>query len=267
LQRLNKYPTMKTRNYLFLCLMASTFLLSCASREKLAYMQNIESQTGASNLTYEPIIQPDDLLQIIVSATDPELAIPFNLMSIGMISNPDNPGAGGQQIQQLYLVDKDGNIPFAGLGTIKVGGMTRSQVITMITEKLQKYIKDPQINFRIANFKISVEGEVNRPGVFKVATERITLLEAIAQAGDLTVYGKRDNILVIREQDGKKTHARVDLTQADFFQSPYYYLAQNDVVYVEPNKTKINASAVGPNITVIFTGISLLITILALTIK
>lgn len=230
-------------------------------------MQNIESQTGASNSSYEPIIQPDDLLQIIVSAPNPELAVPYNLMSVGMISNPDSPGAGGQQIQQLYLVDKDGTIPFAGLGTIKVGGMTRSQVIAMISEKLKTYINEPQINFRIANYKVTVEGEVNRPGVYKIATERITLLEALAQAGDLTVYGKRDNILVIREQEGKKTYARVDLTKADFFQSPYYYLAQNDVVYVEPNKTKINASAVGPNITVIFTGISLLITILALTIK
>lgn len=258
---------MKVLKYLFIGITIVFLLASCASREKLAYMQNIDAQASASNLTYEPIIQPDDLLQIIVSAPDLELAIPFNLVSVGMISNPENPGGGGQQIQQLYLVDKEGNIPFAGLGTVKVGGLTRTQLIEMIKEKLKAYINEPQINFRLANFKVAVEGEVNRPGVFKVATERFTLLEALAQAGDLTVYGRRDNILVIREQNGVKTHARVDLRQADFFQSPYYYLAQNDVVYVEPNKTKINASAVGPNITVIFTGISLLLTILALTIK
>jgi polysaccharide export outer membrane protein len=133
--------------------------------------------------------------------------------------------------------------------------------------KLTYYIKEPRLNLRIVNFKVTVHGEVNKPGVFTISSERITLLEAIAQAGDLTIYGKRDNILVIREQNGTKTYARVDLTKADFFQSPYYYLTQNDVVYVEPNKTKINASAVGPNLTVIFTGISLLITIVALTIR
>lgn len=258
---------MKLKNYLFLCIVLSVLLTSCASREKLVYMQNIESQAGQANLSYEPIIQPDDLLQIIVAAADPETAIPFNFSSTGTISNMDNLGTGGQQIQQLYIVDQQGMILFPVLGPLKIGGLTRSQAIAMLTDKLTGYIKNPQLNFRIANFKVAVEGEVNKPGMIKVNSERITLLEALAQAGDLTVYGKRDNILVIREQNGTKTFARVDLTKADFFQSPYYYLTQNDVVYVEPNKTKINASAVGPNITVIFTGLSLLITILALTIK
>ena len=250
---------MKVKKQLFHGMLLSVLLVSCASPEKLVYMQNIEAQTGQSSESYEPLIQPDDMLQIIVSAADPETVIPFNLPALGPAANLIS--------QQTYIVDYHGTILFPILGSLKVGGLTRSQAISLLVDKLSEYIKDPQINFRILNFKVSVGGEVNRPGVFMISSERITLLEAIAQAGDLTIYGKRDNVLVIREQNGTKTHARVDLTKADFFQSPYYYLAQNDLVYVEPNKTKVNASAVGPNITVIFTGISLLITILALTIR
>lgn len=250
---------MKVLKYLYIGTFLSMFFVSCASREKLVYLQNIESQNGQASVSYEPIIQPDDMLQIIVAAKDPETAIPFNLPTLGPSSNLIS--------QQTYIVDYQGNILFPILGTLHLGGLSRSQAISLLNDKLTAYIKEPQINFRILNFKVAVEGEVNKPGLINVVSERITLLEALAQAGDLSIYGKRDNILVIREQNGSKTFTRVDLTKADFFQSPYYYLAQNDVVYVEPNKTKINASAVGPNITVIFTGISLLITIVALTIR
>ncbi|WP_396175515.1 polysaccharide biosynthesis/export family protein [Flavobacterium sp.] len=250
---------MKVTKQLFLGILLIIFVGSCASPEKLVYMQNIEAQAGQSSGSFEPLIQPDDMLQIIVSAVDPETVIPFNLPTLGPAANLIS--------QQTYIVDYQGTILFPVLGSLKIGGLTRSQAVSMLVDKLSNYVKDPQINFRILNFKVAVQGEVNKPGVFTISSERITLLEAIAQAGDLTIYGKRDNILVIREQNGTKTYARVDLTKADFFQSPYYYLTQNDVVYVEPNKTKINASAVGPNITVIFTGISLLITIVALTIR
>ena len=130
---------------------------------------------------------------------------------------------------------------------------------------LSAYIKNPTVNMRILNYKVTVQGEVNRPGTYPVQSERITLPEALSLAGDLTVYGKRSNILIIRETEGKVTTTRIDLTKPEFFNSQYYYLKQNDVVYVEPNKTKVNSSVIGPNITVAISAISLLITIVALT--
>lgn len=241
-------------------------LVSCAPRSSIAYLQDIDTLGEAAGASYEPIIQPDDLLLIIVSGDDPEAAAPFNLTA-RMAASPDTPGMGGQQSQQLYLVDSKGAIDFPGLGILQVGGLSRTQLLDLLHNKLKPYLKNPILNIRITNYKVVVEGEVARPGVHRVSSERITLLEALALSGDLTIYGKRDNILVIREQDGQRTHARVDITQSDFINSPYYYLAQNDVVYVEPNKTKVNASVVGPNITVGLTALSLVITIIALTIN
>lgn len=252
--------------FLFIGVIGVLSVSSCAPRAKIAYMQNIESLGSATDHTFESKVQPDDLLLIIVSADDPEAVVPFNLTT-RMTSNPENPGMGGQQSQQLYLVDSQGYIDFPSLGRLKLGGLTRSQVMDTLQSKLNPYLKNPILNFRITNYKIVVEGEVARPGVHRIASERITLLEALALSGDLTIYGKRDNILVIREQDGQRTHARVDITKSDFINSPYYYLSQNDVVYVEPNKTRVNASVVGPNITVGLTALSLVITIIALTVK
>jgi polysaccharide export outer membrane protein len=137
----------------------------------------------------------------------------------------------------------------------------------MFKDKISAYIKNPIINLRIMNFKFSVQGEVTLPGTYTVASERITLIEALSMAKDLTIYGKRNNILIIREIDGVKSYNRVDITQADFMNSPYYYLAQNDVVYVEPNKNKINGAAIGPNTSVIISVTSLLITLITLIIS
>ena len=126
------------------------------------------------------------------------------------------------------------------------------------------YIKNPSINLRIFNYKISVLGEVTKPGTYTIPSERITLLEALSMAGDLGIFGKRNNILVIHEEDGKKTYMRMDLTKADLINSPRYYLSQNDVVIVEPNKTKINSSVIGPNTSVIISLVSVLITVVVL---
>jgi polysaccharide export outer membrane protein len=133
--------------------------------------------------------------------------------------------------------------------------------------KLKAYFTEPSVNLRILNYKITVQGEVARPGTFTSATERITLPEALSMAGDLTIFAKRDNILIIREIDGKKESHFVDITKADFINSPFYYLSQNDLIYVEPNKTRMNSSAVGPNISIILSSVSLLITIVALLIR
>jgi polysaccharide export outer membrane protein len=258
-----KYSTVKK----LIPLVFVTLLFSCASRQDVVYYQNIDNMAQQQKInSYEIRIQPDDLLMIIVSAEDPEIALPFNLRSIA-VQNPGSLDAAmGQQSMQLYLVDAAGSIEFPVLGKLKVGGLSRSEVLQMVQQKIGVYIKNPIINLRVMNFKVSVQGEVSSPGTYTVDSERVTLVEAISKAGDLTIYGKRDNILIIREIDGVKSYNRVDITKADFINSPFYYLAQNDVVYVEPNKTKINGAAIGPNTGVIISITSILITLITLII-
>lgn len=241
-------------------------LFSCASRKDVVYYQNIDtiSPQETSN-SYEVKLQPDDLLLIIVSAEDPEIAAPFNLRSISVEESGTRQNVvAGQQSNQLYLVDAFGTIDFPVLGKMKVGGLTRTEVLTTLQKKIGAYIKKPIINLRIMNFKVSVQGEVTQPGTYNVTSERLTLIEALTMAHDLTIYGVRNNILIIREIDGVKSYNRVDITKSDFINSPFYYLAQNDVVYVEPNKSKINGAAVGPNTGVIISLTSLLITLITL---
>lgn len=237
-------------------------LNSCASRDKIRYYKGIEEAAYADSISYNPVLKQDDLLSIIVSSPSAEATANFNVASFGVGNTGSAPGATvAQPVYLSYLVDNQGKIDFPVLGKLTVGGLTRSQAMSMIKTKLKDYIKDPFVTMRILNFKVSVTGEVARPGSFPVATERVTLPEALAMAGDLTIYGKRDNILIIRETDGKKTYNFVDISKADFINSPFYYLAQNDMVYVEPNKTRMNAAAIGPNIGVILTSVSLLLAI------
>lgn len=241
------------------------FLFSCASRKDIVYYQDIDSiRLAEKSNSYEIKIQPDDLLSIIVSAEDPEIAAPFNLKSVSLVSPNRQDVIRGQETMQLYLVDASGAIEFPILGKLKVSGLTRSEVLMLFQNKISEYIKKPIINLRIMNFKISVQGEVTSPGTYTVASERITLIEALSMAKDLTIYGKRNTILIIREIDGVKSYNRVDITKSDFINSPFYFLAQNDVVYVEPNKNKVNGAAIGPNTGVIISISSLLITLITL---
>ena len=240
-------------------------LFSCKSREEIVYYQNIDALANAEKSnSYEIKIQPDDLLTIIVSADDPETAIPFNLNVVSLPSANNMMTIRGQETVQSYLVDAAGTIDFPILGKLNVGGLSRSEIMQLLESKISKYIKNPIINIRVMNFKVSMQGEVTLPGIYPVSSDRITLIEAISKAGDLTIYGKRDNILVIREVNGLKSYNRIDITKADFIHSPFYYLAQNDVVYVEPNKTRINGGAVGANTGVIISITSLLITVITL---
>lgn len=249
-------------------IMLSFLFFSCASKKDIVYYQNIDEINDSQNaVSYEVKIQPDDLLMIIVTAEDPEIALPFNLMSVTMPNTANLQAATGQQTNQSYLVDRSGNIEFPILGKLQVGGLTRTELLQLLKDKIGVYIKNPIINLRIMNFKVSLQGEVNVPGTYTVSSERITLIEALSMGKDLTIYGKRDNILVIREVNGVKSYTRVDITKADFINSPYYYLTQNDVVYVQPNNVKVNASAVGPNTSVIISAISILITISVLLFK
>lgn len=175
-----------------------------------------------------------------------------------------NYGLNDNQNGKAYLIDNTGFIDFPVIGKIKIGGLTRTEANKKLVEAVSEYITKPSINLSILNFKISVLGEVYRPGSYVIQSERITLLEALSKAGDLTIYGKRNNLLVIREVEGKKTYSRVDITSANFLNSPFYYLAQNDVIVVEPNKTKINSSVIGPDVTALLSGLTVLLSLLAI---
>jgi polysaccharide export outer membrane protein len=247
-------------------------LASCASREKIVYFGNMnesKNQEGAPG-NFETKIKPDDALMIIVTAADLKMAEPFNLPFGAVMGTTTGLAVDNINVQpryQSYLVDRDGNIEFPVLGTINVGGHTKQEVVTDLNTRLNKYIDKPIVNLRILNYKISVMGEVVRPNEFVIQSERVSVPEALALAGDLTIYGKRDDILLIRDINGVKTHHVIDITKSDFINTPYFYLQQNDVLYVKPNKTRVNSSVIGPNTTVIISSVSLAITLIALIIR
>ncbi len=248
------------------CFLLLTLSFSCVSKKEVVYYQDTTSAVkNDKNISYEIKIHPDDLLMINVGAEDPEIAAPFNLSSFqsktGQMITPSTDPS------QLYLVDKDGVIEFPTLGRLKLGGLSRSEAIGVLQDRLKPYIKNPFINLRLMNFKFSVQGEVVSPGVYNVTSERITIIEALSMANDLTLYGKRDNILLIRENEGVKTFNRIDITKSNFINSPYYYLAQNDVIYVEPNKTKIKDRGVGANTGVILSAVSVLLSVITFSIS
>lgn len=219
---------------------------SCSQQKKITYFQNIDQVSTFNGSSFEPTIQADDLLMIIVSAPDQEAAAPFNLTTEN-IPTPNGQATTAVRQQQLYLVDKNGNIDFPVLGQLQFGGLTKTEVVTKLKERLLKYLKNPIVNIRIMNYKVTVQGEVARPGSYSINSERVTLIEALSMAGDLTIYGKRNNIIVVREVQGKKNIGRIDITKADFINSPYYYLSQNDLIYVEPNNAKSSSSTFNQN--------------------
>ncbi len=231
-------------------------ITGCASREKIVYfqgdLQSIEKQAEQ----YSPVIQPDDLLVITVSARDFEATKPFNQVNYYYQS-------ANEARLQTYLVDEEGYIEYPVIGKVKLGGLTRTQAISQMKNLLIEYIIDPGVTVQISNFKVTVLGEVNVPGSYTLAHERITILEAIGLAGDLTINGVRDNVLVIREIEGEKTFHRVDLTSNEVFTSPVYFLMQNDVVYVEPNKAQINSSTYSRNTSIIISIAGLIITVIS----
>jgi len=254
-------------NYWILTLLCTILLglfSSCASRKNVVYFQNIDSETAMDSL-YEnnTIIKPNDFLNITVSAADPEAVRPYNLLTetrplVGSFVNSSNS-------QQLgYLVDNNGNIEFPELGTIKVGGLSRKELIDYLTKRVSEGVKNAIVNVTILNFKVTVLGEVSRPSQYDVSGERITILEALGLAGDLTIFGRRDNILIIRETNGQNKYERVDITDADFINSEYYYLQQNDVVYVEPNGARVQGSTFNTNTGLYISVASLLLSVLVL---
>lgn len=215
---------------------------SCKSYKDVSYFQDIDgiSQQQLSNDTianYQPRIMPDDMLGITVTGLDPNAVAPFNLPAMSFLT-PGEKEVSFVQNLQSYLVSPAGYINFPVLGQIKVGGLTKQECIHYMQDLISQYVKDPIVNIQFLNFKISVLGEVTRPGSFIMSNDRTSILDAIGYAGDLTIYGERGNVLLIRDNNGKKEFHRFDLSRSDLFASPYYYLQQNDVIYVEPNRPK-----------------------------
>ncbi len=227
-----------------------------------------DSLSAIYNLT-ELVIQPDDLLSIKVKALDMEAATPYNL---DLESTQGNAANALQSTRALlgYLVDKEGNIDFPQIGTIRAAGKTTYALKQELETALRPYLNDPVIQVRFFNFRVTLLGEVSRPGTFVIPTERVSILDAIGQAGDLTPYANRTNILLIREQQGKRQYIRLNLQDRNIFNSPYFYLVQNDLIYIEPVELKTatirdQSQRIAPWISVVGTIITLIISIISLS--
>ncbi len=248
--------------------MSAVLVLSACSTKNVAYFKNSdEVDLSASKQLYDARIMPKDILTITVSASDDEAAAPFNL-TVATPINVNTRSSYSQATLQSYLVDNEGMIDFPKIGEVKVGGLTKSEAEKIIADGIKPYMNEnenPIVTVRMINYKISVLGEVNRPGMYTVSNEKISILEALAQAGDLTIYGVRNNVKLIREDaSGQKSIYVLNLNDANLINSPYYYLQQNDIVYVEPNKVKAQNSSVGSMTTLWFSATSILISLTSL---
>ena len=253
---------------IILPIMAIVLLASCGSQKDVPYFQNAnEVNLGSSQYLYDARIMPKDQLTITVSASDDKAAAPFN-MTVPTAYSATTRSTYSQPLLQTYLVDNDGNISFPIIGQLHVGGLTKSEAEQMIQAKIKPYMaatENPIVTVRMPGYQVSVMGEVARPGTFTVSREKITILEALAQAGDLTIYGQRKNVQLIREDaTGKKSIYTIDLTDANIINQPYYYLQQNDLIYVTPNKVKAQNSSVGSMTTLWFSATSILISLTSL---
>jgi polysaccharide export outer membrane protein len=245
----------------------SVMLTGCGSVKNIAYLQNSDSiNFDNSRFLYDARIMPKDQLSITVNTTTPEASLPFNLLLQNVYTQGRSMSAAG--VLMPYLVDNDGFINFPIIGRLHVAGLTKSEAERLIFEKIRPYMaesENPVVTVRMSSYSVSVLGEVNRPGSFQVSRENITILEALAQAGDLTIYGVRDKVKLIREDaTGKKQIVTLNLNDANIVNSPYYYLQQNDVVYVEPNNIKAQNSKVGQTTTLWFSATSILVSLTSL---
>jgi polysaccharide biosynthesis/export protein len=239
---------MNLRIYLFAVLLAAS---SCRPTRNLAYFSDLKEQATYSeeikNITISKI-QPNDLLSITVSSESPESDVQFNR---GMLAANDSKLEG-------YLVNEGGYVNFPVIGSVQLAGLTKQEAREKLANELQKYLKAPVVSIRNMNFKVTVIGEVNRPSTFTVPAEKISILEALGMAGDMTPFGKRENVIVMREEAGIRTMVRLNLNSKDVLNSPYFYLQQNDVVYIEPDKMKqVQASTNTKFLSIITASVSL----------
>ena len=259
---------MKTFSSLALVAIAM-LLLSCSSPKNVAYLQNSDViDFSRSTVLYDARIMPKDILTVTVNTVNPEASAPFNLVVPTELNTATGGRINNNRVLQSYLVDNNGCIEFPVVGTLTVGGLTKSQCEKLIHDKIQRFMnaeENPIVTVRMSNYKISVLGEVNKPGMFTVGNEKINIFEALAQAGDLTIYGVRDRVKLIREDaNGHKEIYTLNLNDAEIINSPYYYLQQNDVVYVEPNKVKARNSSVGQSTSLWLTSTGILISLASL---
>ena len=256
------------KHYLAACcalVILAVTLPGCSDTKKLVYFDNIQDQViKGGTMSGEPHIQKNDILSITVSSLNAEASAPFNAPnnSVYTINTQTTLGSG---TLAGYLVDPDGNIQFPVLGNIPVVGKTKSQLSNYISSQLKdrKLLLDPIVNVRFLNFRVSVLGEVTRPGVFTIPNEKLSIMEALGLAGDITIYGKKENVLLIREDDaGQKVIKRLNLNSQEIFNSPYYFLRSNDVVYVEPSKDRVSREKTQLLLPIVFSVVSLMIVIL-----
>lgn len=251
---------MKSMKLLLPIVVILSFLSSCASRKDLVYFQPDSTELRTVFENNIPKLQAGDILAISVSADDVRATAPFNQMTPyfnnGALqsSNPFIP---------TYSIDSNGEIQFPKLGNVHLAGLTRTEAILKLKNEISKFIVDPGVSIEVRNFRVTVLGEVKNPGTFPVSNDRITILEALGLAGDLTINGVRKNVLVIREQGGLKQEYTIDLTKKDALNSPVYYLAQNDVIYVEPNGARIQSSKYTQNTSIFVSIASVIITVIS----
>lgn len=243
-------------------------LSGCTSYKGVPYLQNVGEVELDQKPLYDAKIMPKDLLTITVNTTDPEAAAPFNL-TVQTTMNLQTRSSYSQPTLMMYLVDNNGMIDFPVLGPLKVGDLTKTEAEELIRQGLKPYLKEtPIVNVRMANYKISVLGEVARPGTFSVSNEKVNIFEALALAGDMTVWGVREDVKLIREDgDGKRQVVSLNMNDADIINSDYYYLQQNDVVYVTPNKVKARNSDIGSATSLWFTAGSMLVSVASLLVN
>jgi polysaccharide biosynthesis/export protein len=257
-------------------------ITGCKTNKQIVYLQDAGKQIIYKDSLMVPIpdvtLKVGDLLTITVNSISPEASMPFNLPMIPGTNNINSynmansivttSGFVGSGVLQNYLVDTQGNILFPIIGKIHVVGMTKIALVEYIKAQIfPRYIKEePIISIRYANFKVSILGEVNKPGVVNIDNEKVSILEAIALAGDLTIYGKRDNILLVRDNNGKREAVRIDLRDNRLINSPYYYLQQNDILYIQPNNPRSRSSALSTAETLSVSVVGTLITLTSLII-
>ena len=257
---------MKIKSF-FLLGVITLILASCSSYKQVPYLQNAAIvNTAEPQPLYDAKIMPKDLLTITVNTTDPEAAAPFNLTVQSSINAARTTSLTQQPTLQQYLVNNEGYIDFPVLGRLQIVGLTKTEAEDLIREKLKPYLREtPIVTVRMTNYKISVLGEVARPGTFTVSNEKVNVLEALAMAGDMTIWGMRNNVKLVREDaTGKREIVYLDLNDADIVTSPYYYLQQNDIIYVTPNETKSKNSDIGQSTTMWFSATSILVSIASL---
>ncbi|MDX8568427.1 polysaccharide biosynthesis/export family protein [Elizabethkingia sp. HX XZB] len=264
---------MKIRSFLLL-LLAMLAIVSCRTRNDINYLQDVDKAATEMAVRLENnTLQSGDQLVINITAKDLDVVKPFNqnYSSGQILQNPQLSGNVSTTIPTAsgptYIINQDGEIDFPVLGKLNTRGLTLDQFKQSLESKIIRYIKEPTVNVKLNNFRVSIMGEVARPGEYIIADGQTNLMKVLALAGDLTMYGTRDNVLLIRSIDGKIEKVRVDLTRSDFINSPYYNIKQGDVIYVSANRTREKTSRLDPNMPIYISVASIVVTILALVFK